>query len=100
MVNYDKLHERLRSVLPKSTNILNNPTNEDRMATEKLCRIIERYIELLTTNYQINCYFKVDELITMRCVYDPLKISVISKDDAQEMIDAFKDMIDYYINAQ
>ena len=94
MINCEKLYERLDDIISnKGIHTLDNPTNEDRMTTQKLCRLIEQYMDLVGTNYRIDCYTMLEALITtLSWIHGWLKFDVISKDDAQEMIDVFKDI--------
>lgn len=94
----EKLLERLHSLLFKTPTVLENPTEEDRAATTKLCQTIKRYTELFANNSSIDCYSMLDEMTYLFGVHRYYSTNVISKDDAQELIDSFKDMIDYYRN--
>lgn len=91
-----KLYERLYSVMLKDTTKPENPTEEDRTATVKLCRIIRQFSDLFANDYSFNFYTKFDGIMFMNSKRDYLYNNVISKGDAEVMIDAFKDMIDYY----
>lgn len=94
----EKLLERLHSLLFKAVTVPETPTKEDRAATSKLCQTIKQYTELFANNSSIDCYSMLDEMTYLFARHQYLSTNVISKDDAQELIDAFKDMTYYYKN--
>lgn len=97
MSDNKKLYERLYSVMLKNTTKPENPTEEDRRATIKLVRTIKRFSDLFANDYSFNCYTKFDGIMLMNSKLEYLYNNVIAKNDAEIMISAFKDMIDYYI---
>lgn len=97
MSNYEKLHDALCNVLSNHKPRPENPTAEDRATMQKLYQTIERYRNLILTDYSMTWYSRDDELMDFNnAVVKLALIGMMTKDDTQKSIDAFKDLIDYH----